>query len=64
MGHFSNALFILLSSCRVFLGAFPAGSNGEKDRTPPKKNKKTKKQKKQKGKHGKMEDDTQKSRQR
>jgi hypothetical protein len=48
-------------------GAFPAGSNGEKDRTPPKKKKKTKKQKnkkKQKGKHGKMEDDTQKSRQR
>ena len=45
------------------LGAFPAGSNGEKDRTPKKtKNKKTKK--KQKGKHGKMEDDTQKSRQR
>jgi hypothetical protein len=45
----------------VFLGAFPAGSNGEKDRTPQKQKQKTKKQK---GKHGKMEDDTQKSRQR
>jgi hypothetical protein len=51
MGHFSNALFILLSSCRVFLGLFLLVQTGKKTEFPKKQ--KTKKQKNKRENTGK-----------